>query len=160
MSVSQSRSRRVGASWKEAADVMHDMMFRKYYHVGVNSKSEKDSIHLFRKMTFIYENLPAFMKANIGSKNGMNVEYFIWGKDEANNKIKKGNQNELTVVAPTDSAYEGLMLHKWVCDEAGKIPNLGQMWSFPVTIQKQRKTYEVYIFLSFPIFQPIPFRLW
>lgn len=124
------KRRRVGASWKEAADVVHDMIFRKYYHVGVNSKSDNDSVHLFRKMMFIYENLPAFMKANVGTKNGMKVEYFIWGKDEAGNKIRKGNQNELTVVAPTDSAYEGLMLHKWVCDEAGKIDNLRQIWSY------------------------------
>lgn len=124
------KRRRVGASWKEAADVVQDLMFNKFYHVGMNSKTENDSIHLFRKVMFIYENLPAFMKAAIGSKNGMKVEFFVAGKDEHGNKIRKGNQCELTVVAPTDSAYEGLMLHKWICDEAGKISNLGQMWSY------------------------------
>lgn len=123
------KRRRVGASWKEAADVVHDLMFNQHVHVGMNSKSEKDSIHLFRKFTFIYESLPVFMKARIGSKNGMNVEFYVAGKDEEGNKIKKGNQCELTVVAPTDSGYEGLMLHKWICDEAGKISNLETIWS-------------------------------
>jgi len=124
------KRRRVGASWKEAADVVHDVTFNTHFHVGMNSKTENDSIHLYRKVEFIYENLPTWMKVSIGSKNGMKLQYYVKGKDEKGNNIKKGNQCELTTVAPTDSAYEGLMLNKWICDEAGKISNLRQLWSF------------------------------
>jgi hypothetical protein len=45
-------------------------------------------------------------------------------------KVKKGNQSEIIVVPPVDTAFEGQMLNKWICDEAGKIPNLPQMWSY------------------------------
>jgi hypothetical protein len=124
------KRRRCGMSWKEAADIIYDMIFKTFYNVGANSKTERDSIVFFRKMLFIYENLPEEMKANIGSKSGMHVEFFRVDKDNAGNKVRRGNQNDLMIVPPTDSAYEGMMLNKWVCDEAGKIRNLTQMWSY------------------------------
>lgn len=124
------KRRRAGASWKEAADIIHDVSFNKYFHVGINSKSERDSEILFKKVIFIYENLPEFLKVKIGSKAGMKIDFFRWVKDELGQKKKAGNQSNLIVVPPTDSAYEGMMLNKWVCDEAGKIRNLPQMWSY------------------------------
>jgi hypothetical protein len=60
----------------------------------------------------------------------MKIEFYGKGKDENGNSIKKGVQSEINLVPPTDSAYEGMMLSKWICDEAGKIPNLPQMWSY------------------------------
>lgn len=124
------KRRRVGMSWKEAADTVHDMMFNKYYNVGMNSKSEKDSEHLFAKVMFIYERLPIQLKAKLGRKNGMNLEFFRTVKNEHGEKKRAGNQSSLIVVAPTESAFEGLQLHKWVCDEAGRIGILPQLWSF------------------------------
>jgi hypothetical protein len=124
------KRRRAGASWKEAADVIHDVIFNRFFHIGLNSKSDRDSEILFKKIMFVYENLPAFLKAKIGSKAGMKVEFFRLIKDELDQKKKAGNQSSLIVVPPTDSAYEGMMLNKWVCDEAGKIKNLPQIWSF------------------------------
>jgi hypothetical protein len=125
------KRRRVGASWKEAADVLHDCSFTPFFHVGMNSKGETDSQHLFNKVKFIYDNLPAFLRATSTagkSKNAIDFSYYI--KDDRGNKIKTGTQSEVTVKAPTDSAFEGMMLNKWICDEAGKIVNLPQMWSY------------------------------
>lgn len=124
------KRRRAGFSWKAAADALHDAMFVKYSVIGMNSKSERDSVHLFQKMVFIYDNLPQFLKAKIGSKRGMKVEFFCSKKDEHGNVVRKGAQSEINVVPPTDSAYEGLMLSKWICDEAGKLANLPQIWSY------------------------------
>lgn len=124
------KRRRAGFSWKAAADALHDAMFNPFFVVGMNSKTERDSIHLFSKILFIYDNLPQFLRSRIGSKRGMNLRFHVNDKDENGNPIKRGLQSEINVVPPTDSAYEGLMLGKWVCDEAGKIPNLPQMWSY------------------------------
>lgn len=124
------KRRRAGFSWKAAADALHDAIFNPFFHVGMNSKTERDSIHLFKKVVFIYDNLPQFLRAKIGSKRGMKLEFYIKSKDENGNPIKSGTQSEMTVVPPTDSAYEGLMLGKWICDEAGKISNLPQIWSY------------------------------
>jgi hypothetical protein len=125
------KRRRVGASWKEAADVLHDCSFKPFYNVGMNSKGEVDSQQLFNKVKFIYDNLPVFLRATSSagkSKNAIDFSYYV--RDENGNKIKRGTQSEIIVKAPTDSAFEGLMLNKWIADEAGKIPNLAQMWSF------------------------------
>ncbi len=125
------KRRRVGASWKEASDVLHDCLFNKHLHVGMNSKSEKDSIHLFAKVKFIYNNLPKELRVKTSASNTkMFLDFSEKFTDEAGNKNKRGNQSDIIIVAPTDSAYEGRMLNKWVCDEAGKIINLPQLWSF------------------------------
>lgn len=125
------KRRRAGFSWKEAADVLHDCLFTKHYHVGMNSKSEADSILLFRKVKFLYNNLPSELRVRTSAGNtttSINFAYNV--RDEKGNKIIKGNQSDILVKAPTDSAFEGHMLNKWVCDEAGKIINLPQMWSY------------------------------
>ena len=124
------KRRRVGASWKEAADVLHDSLFNKNFHIGMNSKSDKDSIWLFRKVKFLYNNLPQELRVRTTSSTKMFIDFSYMVKDEKGNNIKKGNNSDILVVAPTDSAYEGMMLNKWVCDEAGKIANLPQIWSF------------------------------
>lgn len=124
------KRRRVGASWKEAADVLHDCLFNKYFRVGMNSKTERDSIELFKKVKFMYSNLPAFLRVRTSAGNTkMTLNFAYHVKDENGNKLKKGNESEIIVVAPTDSAYEGQMLNKWICDEAGKISNLDTIWS-------------------------------
>lgn len=124
------KRRRAGFSWKAAADALHDILFNKGFHVGMNSKTERDSVFLYKKVLFIYDNLPSFLKARIGSRRNLSLAFFIKTKDEMGNTVQKGLNSMITVVPPTDSAYEGLMLGKWICDEAGKIPNLPQIWAY------------------------------
>ncbi len=125
------KRRRVGASWKEASDVLHDCLFNSHYHVGMNSKSEKDSIVLFKKVKFLYNSLPDFLRVKTSaSSTKMFIDFSYYTRDDQGSKKKKGNQSDIIVVAPTDSAYEGMILSKWVCDEAGKIVNLPQLWSY------------------------------
>lgn len=125
------KRRRVGASWKEAADCLHDCLFNTHFNIGMNSKSELDSQALFQKVKFLYEHLPAFLRVpttKSNTKNYLDFSYVI--KDEAGNKQTKGNFSTIIAVPPTDSAYEGRMLSKWICDEAGKIKNLATLWQY------------------------------
>ena len=124
------KRRRAGFSWKAAADALQDVLFNQHYHVGMNSKSDKDSIHLFNKVVFIYQNLPGFMRANIGRKHGMTWEFFTEKLADDGVKERGGNQSSIEIVVPTVSAYEGRALSKWVSDESGKIEHLMQLWSF------------------------------
>ncbi len=132
------KRRRVGASWKEAADVLHDVLFRKNFHVAMNSKSEKDSEFLFAKVKFIYSNLPLELKVNIQNTTKSSIK-FGW-LDEATGEAK-GNQSDIYTRAPVSQAFEGMSLDKWICDEAGKIENLLQMWSYtePCMIPETRR---------------------
>jgi hypothetical protein len=57
------KRRRAGFSWKQASDALYDAMFKKYSTIGMNSKGERDSIELFKKVKFIYDNLPQFLRA-------------------------------------------------------------------------------------------------
>ena len=125
------KRRRVGASWKEAADVLHDCLFNTHFNVGMNSKTERDSYALFNKVKFLYEHLPPFLRVpttKSNTKNFLDFSYVI--KDQAGNKQTRGNFSTVIAVAPTDNAYEGLMLGKWICDEAGKIKNLATIWQY------------------------------
>jgi hypothetical protein len=125
------KRRRVGASWKEACDVLHDCIFRKNYHVGMNSKSERDSQALLRKVKFLYNHLPPELRVRTtAGMSKMHINFSYNAKDENGNKVVKGNLSDIIVVAPENSAFEGMMLNKWVCDEAGKIENLPDMWAF------------------------------
>lgn len=125
------KRRRVGASWKEAADCLHDCLFNTHFQVGMNSKTERDSLSLFTKVKFLYEHLPAFLRiptTKSNTKNFLDFSYVV--KDETGNKQTKGNFSTILAVAPTDNAYEGQMLSKWICDEAGKIKNLAVLWQY------------------------------
>jgi hypothetical protein len=125
------KRRRVGASWKEAADVLHDCLFNEHFNVGMNSKTERDSYSLFNKVKFLYEHLPQFLRVpttKSNTKNFLDFSYVV--KDAQGNKQTKGNFSTVLAVAPTDNAYEGLMLAKWICDEAGKIKNLATLWQY------------------------------
>ncbi len=125
------KRRRVGASWKEAADALHDITFNKFFQVGMNSKREDDSIELFAKVKFLYDNLPQYLRAKATAHSTQNyLEFSYYVKDAKGNKVKKGNQSWVKAVAPTNNAYEGLMLNKWICDEAGKIKNLNTLWTY------------------------------
>lgn len=124
------KRRRAGFSWKAAADALHDALTRKGSEIGMDSKTETDSQHLFKKCKQIYDRLPSFLRVPVGGGQTKDSMYFARKtKDEMGNNILKGNLSELFCVAPTDIAYEGRMMTKWVSDEAGKKPNLMTMWS-------------------------------
>lgn len=125
------KRRRVGASWKEASDVLHDCIFNTFFKVGMNSKTQIDSELLFQKVKFQYENLPAFLRVpttKSNTKDHLTFAYVI--KDEYGNKTTRGNQSTIMAKAPTDNAYEGMALNKWICDEGGKIKNLATIWQY------------------------------
>jgi len=124
------KRRRVGASWKEAADALHDALFNPFFIVGMNSKGKEDSRLLFVKVNFMFDNLPTFLKVKVGGKTKDQIDFYYETKDELGNRVKKGNQSYIVVKAPTVSAFEGHMLNKWIVDEAGKQEDLPQMWSF------------------------------
>lgn len=126
------KRRRVGMSWKAAADAVHDAIFFNNKHLGLNSKTEVDSHLLLAKVKFIFENLPDFFQIPTASGYSKNFIKFGWYETNVETKVKvpKGNQSDIWVVAPTDNAYEGRMLNKWMCDEAGKISNLRTMWQY------------------------------
>lgn len=131
------KRRRVGMSWKEAADSLHDVLFNPFYIVGMNSKTQTDSRILFDKVKFMFDQLPDFMRIKVGSKTKDAIEFYREIKDESGNKIRRGHQSNITVKAPTVSAFEGMMLNKWVCDEGGKIPDLQQLFSFTEDTMQQ-----------------------
>lgn len=126
------KRRRVGMSWKAAADVVHDAIFNKNYHIGMNSKSDLDSQLLLAKVKFILDSLPDFFQIPTSAgnaKNHINFSYYVTNP-VTKSKITKGNQSDIVVVPPTDNAYEGRMLSKWISDESGKIKNLRAIWTY------------------------------
>lgn len=135
------KRRRVGASWFESSDVLHDVLFTPFFRIGMNSKSEIDSIELFKKVKFIYDNLPPFLRVRSTAGNSkMHMDFSYYTKDEHGNRIRRGNQSEIIVKSPTPTAFEGQMFGKWICDEAGKINDLPQMWSYTEDCLKQETT--------------------
>lgn len=128
------KRRRVGASWLEAADVLHDCLFYNpggLFKAGMTSKTEDDAKELFKKVKFIYDNLPIWMKATTSAGNTATSLVFGWKeKDARGNWMLKGLQSEIKVKAPTETGWEGFALRKWCCDEAGKILGLKQLFSY------------------------------
>lgn len=124
------KRRRAGFSWIAAADVLHDAIFKPYSKIGMNSKTEKDSRELFKKVKFLYDNMPSWIRPGSEARNRDAMFFGFKGKDENGNVVMKGTQSEIECVAPTVSAWEGRMLSKWVADEAGKCPDIVQMFSF------------------------------
>lgn len=125
------KRRRVGVSVLESFDALHDCSFNPHFKLGMNSKSERDSIILFNRVKLAYDNLPTFLRPRSSAgRSRLNMDFSYYVKDEKGNKIKKGLGSEIIGVAPTPTAYEGLMLRKMIVDEAGKQPDLLTMWTF------------------------------
>lgn len=112
------KRRRIGASWMAAADVLHDCVTTPFFKVGMNSKTERDSVELFKKVKFLYDNLPEWLKPTTQAGNtrtSMDFSYRI--KDSGGNWTKRGTQSQISVVAPVPTAYEGMRMNKLVVDE-------------------------------------------
>lgn len=130
------KRRRIGASWLEAADVLHDCLFYNpggLFKVGMTSKTEDDAKELFKKVKFLYDNLPYWMKPTTSAGNTATSLVFGWKeKDPNGNWQLKGLQSEIKVKAPTETSWEGFALRKFVFDEAGKAERLKQLFSYAV----------------------------
>ena len=127
------KRRRSGFSWKAACDALHDALFTKYQDVGMDSKTEEDSKELFAKVQFLYDNLPDFLRISAeGGQTKSSLKFATKIKDNAGNYKYGGNQSNVFCQPPTDSAYEGRKLNKWISDEAGKKDNMMVMWSLTV----------------------------
>lgn len=125
------KRRRIGASVLESFDALHDCSFNPHFKLGMNSKSERDTIILFNRVKLAYDNLPTFLRPKSSAgRSRLNMDFSYYVKDEKGNKIKKGLGSEIVGVAPTPNAYEGLMLNKLISDESGKIDCLLDLWTF------------------------------
>lgn len=131
------KRRRVGASWLEAADVLHDCITTPLFKAGMTSKTEEDAVELFKKVKFIYDQLPAWMRPASSAGNSRTSMFFGWReKDSAGNRITKGMKSEILVKAPTETSWEGTGIRKWVADEAGKLKSLKSMFSMSNEIMR------------------------
>lgn len=124
------KRRRQGASWMASCIALHNIMFRSGTVVGLNSKTEKDSRSLFRKIKFIYDNLPDFLREPAGG--GKSRDSLILGyktKDSKGNEVFRGSNSQAFCVPPVETAFEGNMMNVWLCDEAGKIDVMEELWT-------------------------------
>lgn len=125
------KRRRIGYSWLEGWDAEHDCMTKPYFQIGMNSKSENDSRLMFKNVKFIHQNLPDWLRPRSTASDRRDFMEFAWyEKDPSGNRIKKGLQSWISSVAPTDNAHEGQAYSKLIIDEAGKIPNLINIWQY------------------------------
>ena len=132
------KRRRVGASWLEAADVLHDCITRPLFKVGMTSKTAEDAVELFKKVKFIYDNLPAFMRPTSAAGNTQtSIDFSRFIKDETGSRKKIGLQSEILVKAPSETSWEGYALKKWVADEAGKIGKLKNLFSMSQEVMRK-----------------------
>lgn len=124
------KRRRIGCSWAESWDAEHDCMTKKFFQIGMNSKSENDSRNLFKNIKFIHQNLPDWLRPTATASDRRDFMMYGWyEKDPQGNRIMKGIQSWISSVAPTDTAHEGQAYSKLIIDEAGKIDNLLSIWS-------------------------------
>lgn len=123
------KRRRAGFSWKQAADSLHDALFKKGFRVGMTSKDEDAAKDLLKKVYQMYERLPTFMKHPFSSKTQDSFVLARKTEDELGQRSLSGNESEIYSKAPTDSCFESEQIGKMVIDEAGKIVNLKTIYS-------------------------------
>ena len=132
------KRRRFGASWMIAADVLHDCITSGLFKVGMTSKSEEDAKELFKKVKFLYDNLPEWMKPNTSAGNTQTSMLFAWKeKSETGNWKTFGLQSEIIVKPPTETSWEGYAMRKWIADEAPKTKGLRGLFSMSNEIMKK-----------------------
>jgi hypothetical protein len=125
------KRRRIGASTMLVSDVLQDCITTPFFHVGMNSKTERDSVELFKKFKLAYDNLPDWLKPASSAGNTRTSMLFGYRtKDINGNWQLKGTRSRVEVVAPVPTAYEGQRLNKLVIDESGKIAPLKQLFSY------------------------------
>lgn len=124
------KRRRWGFTSIGAWDDWHDCATKPFYQIGANSKSENDSRKAFRHVKFIHQNVPDWMRPKATASDRRDFMEFAWyEKDPNGNRVKKGVQSWISVVAPVPQNHEGEAYSKLRIDEAGKIDCLMELWS-------------------------------
>lgn len=124
------KRRRFGFSSMLAWDSEHDCSTIPFYQIGMNSKTEASSRGLFKHVKFIHQNLPDWLRVKATASDRRDFMHYAWHEKDVNgNKITKGMQSWINVVAPTDTAHEGEAYGKLYIDEGGKIVNLMNIWA-------------------------------
>ena len=129
------KRRRVGASWLVAADAYHDCLMTalsggRIAKIGMTSKTKDDAIELFKKVKFIYDNLPDWLRLTSSAGNTQtSIDFSEYVKDSQGSRKKTGTLSEIVVKPPTETSWEGFGLNKWIADESGKIEGLKSIYS-------------------------------
>jgi len=125
------KRRRWGFTSIGAWDDWHDCATKPFYMIGACSKSESDSRKMFRHVKFIHQNVPDWLRPRATASDRRDYMEFAWyEKDPSGNRIKKGLQSWMNVVAPVPQNFEGEALSKLRIDEAGKIEPLLELWAY------------------------------
>jgi hypothetical protein len=124
------KRRRNGASWRSAADLLHEATLFPNSDIGVQSKSDDDvKIFLNEKLKHIYSNLPDFLRAATYGNSLLKLKFGKKEKDKHGNVVTKGNGSNIVCKSPTDTNWEGMGLKYWSVDEAGKTKNIENITS-------------------------------
>jgi hypothetical protein len=124
------KRRRWGFTSIGAWDDWHDCATKPFYQIGANSKSESDSRKAFKHVKFIHQNVPDWLRPIATASDRRDfMEFASYEKDAAGNRIKKGLQSWISVVAPVPENHEGEAYSKLRIDEAGKIDCLLDIWA-------------------------------
>jgi hypothetical protein len=125
------KRRRWGFTSIGAWDDWHDCVTKPFYQIGANSKSESDSRKAFKHVKFIHQNVPDWLRPRATASDRRDfLEFGFFEKDAMGNRIKKGLQSWISVVAPVPQNHEGEAYSKLRIDEAGKIDCLLEIWAF------------------------------
>lgn len=133
------KRRRFGFSWCAAWDIFHDCLTKRFQMIGMNSKTETDSRRLFGFVRFLHQNMPEQLRpiASVSDRRDY-IEFAYWYDLEKQkvvstkglNTEKRGSQSWIASKSPTPTAHEGEAYSKLVIDEAGKQPELMDLWSY------------------------------
>jgi hypothetical protein len=63
------KARQMGLSWLVAADDLHDAIFREAYSQLIISKREKDAYALMKRIQFMFDRLPDWLKPEVVERN-------------------------------------------------------------------------------------------
>lgn len=84
-------------------DALHDVIFKKDYHVGITSYRGKNVLDYFQRIKFSYENLPFWMKPATTEYNKSNIAF-------TNNTSIRGQ-------VTGESTFRGISLNRILVDE-------------------------------------------
>src|SRR5690606_31112463 len=125
--------------WCAAWDIFHDCFTKQFQMIGMNSKSDIDSRRLFGFVRFLHQNMPEQIRpiAAVSDRRDF-IEFAHWFDLEKQkvvstkglNTEKRGSQSWIASKSPQPTAHEGEAYTKLVIDEAGKQPELMDLWSY------------------------------
>lgn len=133
------KRRRFGFSWLAAWDIFHDCITQDFRSIGMNSKSETDSRRLFGFVRFLHQNMPEQIRPLAAVSDRRDYIEFAYWFDKEKQKVvsqkglnceKRGRQSWIVSTSPVPQSHEGAAYSKLLIDEAGKQPDLLELWGF------------------------------